>query len=200
MVKRKIGFYNLFLMEKVEGNEVYYSVEDGLTKTLSYLLSIEPIQRKFDLFNDKFAFIDDYAESQGRDNNPLLRFLFKSARHGYRAPLLNRETVELRDNPKTLEEGEQIKTHGLIKIKDGNAILFLETGLGMLTCKNVVDYLNNFIQEYNFNLQNGNEPIRGSFCFDMIPRDDFREVLAKMQRVALAEVFVDKEILGNDLI
>lgn len=200
MAKRKIGFYYLFLKEKVDGEEIERSVEEGLTKLLPYLQGIEPVQRKYDLYNDKFVFVDNYCATRESDDCLLLQFLIKSARHSYRAPLLNRETVELRDNPKTMQEGEQIKTHGLIKLRGGDAILFLETGANMLTCKNIADYLNHFIPTYNSECQEEEQMIKGLFSLDMIPRDDFREVLDSMGRVTLAEVYIDNDIIGDDIL
>ena len=62
--------------------------------------------------------------------------------------------------------------------------------------KIITEYLNTFISIYNNNHKK--EHIEGHFRFNMIPRDDFREVLENMQRVTFAEVFIDKQILGGD--
>lgn len=196
MAKRKIGFYYLFLRNKVDGEEIDLSIKENLLDLVSYLQTLSPIERKFDMSNDKFVFMDSFTIRE--DNGyPLLEILFKSAKHSYRAPLLDRDTVEARENPKTMSEGEQMKTHCLIKFKEGDAILFLETGQNMLTCNNVTEYLNKSLLLYNSEQDNANS-IDGKFCFDMIPRDDFREVLDSMTRVTLAEVYIDKDILGTD--
>lgn len=200
MAKRKIGFYYLLLKENIDGTEVVYSVEESLNKLFPFMLSLEPVARKQDLYNDKFVFIDNYSVSVSSDSCRLTEFLFKSAKHSYRAPLLNRNTVEARDNPKTMAEGEQMKTHGLIKYKDGDAICFLETGQNMLTCSNIVDYLNKSREIYNSNQTEEDNIIKGIYCFDMIARDDFREVLDSMSRVTLADVYIDKSILGSDVL
>ncbi len=95
-----------------------------------------------------------------------------------------------------MEEGEQIKTHLLIKFVAGDAIVFLETGHNILTLKLITEYLNTFISLYN-NVHR-RDGIEGDFSFDMIPRDDFREVLDSMERVLCAEIFIDKQVLGSD--
>lgn len=196
MAKRKIGFYYLFLRNKIDGVEIDLSIKENLLDLVSYLQTLSRIERKFDMSNDKFVFMDSFTIRE--DNGySLLEILFKSAKHSYRAPLLDRDTVEARENPKTMSEGEQMKTHCLIKFKDGNAIFFLETGQNMLTCNNVKEYLNKSLHLYNSEQDNANS-IDGKFCFDMIPRDDFREVLDSMTRVTLAEVYIDKDILGAD--
>lgn len=197
MAKRKIGFYYLFLRTKENGVEVEHPVKDALLDLLAYLQAKPPIERKVDMPNDKFVFMDSSSTSLESDDTLLLSILFKSAKHSYRAPLLNRDTVVARENPKTMSEGEQMKTHCLIKFKEGDAIFFLESGQGMLTCNNITDYLNNSLLTYNSEADDDNK-ITGNFCCDMIPRDDFREVLDSMNRVTMAEIYVDKEILGGD--
>jgi len=189
MERRKIGFFFLQLV----GNNGQLDIESVFDRLLRYIISQSRTKRKQDLSNDRIYFIESYLyDSQ----NHLAKILFKSAKHSYRAPLLNRNTVESRDNPKTIEEGEQIKTHLLVKFKEGDALVFLETGRDILTMKNISDYLNLFISIFNNN--HNRDKIEGGFHFDMIPRDDFREVLDSMQRVTCASIYVSKQILGSD--
>ncbi|MBR0272766.1 MAG: hypothetical protein IJQ59_01570 [Bacteroidaceae bacterium] len=189
MTKRKIGFYYLHYRN---GDEVL-GVESGLVRLLQYINAQSNRAKKQDISDDRICFLDIFEYNE---DSCLLKMLFKSAKHSYRAPLLNRNTVEARENPKTMEEGEQIKTHLLIKFVNGDAIVFLETGRNVLTLKIITDYLNTFISI--FNNAHRRDRIEGTFSFDMIPRDDFREVLDNMERVLCAEVFIDKQVLGSD--
>ena len=189
MEHRKIGFFFLQLVD----NNVHSEMEPVFDRLLRYIISQSRTKRKQDLSNDRIYFIESYSyDSQ----NHLAKLLFKSAKHSYRAPLLNRNTVESRDNPKTLEEGEQVKTHLLVKFKDGDALVFLETGRDILTMKSIADYFNLFVSIFNNN--HNRDKIEGGFHFDMIPKDDFREVLDSMQRVTCASIYVSKQILGSD--
>lgn len=195
MAKRKISFNYLYLKD----GDLEQSIEEPLVKLLSYILSTDNIHRKQDVNSDKFAFLDSIEYNNGIDNT--IKLLFKSAKHSYRAPLLDKNTVESRENPKKMSEGEQMKTHLLIKFKEGNAIVFLESGNNMLTCTHIVTYLNHALFLYNSQLEeNSQERIVGRFTFAMIPRDDFEDVLRDMDRVICAEVFVDKSILGTDIL
>lgn len=189
MTKRKIGFYYLHYRN---GDEVL-GVESGLVRLLQYINAQSNRAKKQDISDDRICFLDIFEYNE---DSCLLKMLFKSAKHSYRAPLLNRNTVEARENPKTMEEGEQIKTHLLIKFVNGDAIVFLETGRNVLTLKIITDYLNTFISI--FNNAHRRDRIEGTFSFDMIPRDDFREVLDNMERVLCAEVFIDKQVLGSN--
>ena len=189
MEKRRIGFFNLYCTE----GEKTLNVVEILAKTLRFIANQTNKLKKKDLPDDRICFLDfyNYDEEQG-----LIKILFKSARHRYRAPLLNRNTIESRENPKTKDEGEQVKTHLLIKFVEGDAIVFLETGRNILSMKIITEYLNTFISIYNNNHKK--EHLEGHFRFNMIPCEDFHEVLESMQRVTFAEVFIDKQILGGD--
>lgn len=189
MEKRRIGFFNLYCIEGEKTLNIIYN----LTKTLRFIASQTNKLKKKDLSDDRICFLDsyNYDEEQG-----LIKVLFKSAKHSYRAPLLNRNTIESRDNPKTREEGEQVKTHLLIKFVEGDAIVFLETGHNILSMKIITEYLNTFISIYNNSHKK--ECIDGHFQFNMIPSDDFSEGLENMQRVTCAELYIDKQILGSE--
>ena len=188
-VKRKVGFFYLILRDGEES----LLLQNEIPKLLRYINSQSKKARKQDISDDKFCFLDTYDFLE-EDN--LIKILFKSAKHSYRAPLLNKNTVEERENPKTIEEGEQIKTHLLLKLIGGDTIVFLETFRSALSLKTITDYLNEWISIYNSNHKR--ETIRGKFAFDIIPRDDFREVLNNMQRVVCASIFIEKNIIGSD--
>lgn len=193
MAQRKIGFHFLFLRI----GETETPIKKSLCLLVNFLQEKSRKERKQDIPGEKVVFMDSCIEDK---NENLLKILFKSAKHSYRAPLLDKNTVEERDNPKTINEGEQMKTHLLIKFKDGDAIVFLETGGGMLTINNITDYLNRTLSAYNKQIDNENERIQGSFSSNMIPRDDFREVLQNMSRVSCASIFVDNKILGSEFL
>lgn len=193
MAKRKIGFYFLFLRQ----GDYDFPIQENLIKLLNFIQEKTRLERKQDITGDKIAFLDICTSE---DNGNFLKLLFKSAKHSYRAPLIDKNTVVERDNPKRINEGEQMKTHALVKFKEGDAIFFLETGAGMLTCHNITEYLNNILAIYNGQCRNDNDKISGGFCFDMIPRDDFREVLQSMSRVSCATIFTDKSILGSEVL
>ncbi len=192
MQKRKISFNWLHLSSMVENEEVFTNIESNLLALLSYISALPKVQRKYNLTKDKFCFIEIFSFEE---NSQCVELLFKSAKHSYRAPLIDKNTVESRDNPKRIEEGEQIKTHVLLKIQENEAIVFLETGQNHMTMANIIDYLNSFIPSYN---ESSEEKIVGSFIFYMIPNNDFREVLNNMSRVVCAEIYINKSLLGSE--
>mgnify|MGYP000038506370 FL=1 len=188
-VKKKIGFYYLVLKD----GDLELPAHDVLIRLFVFLTDKTRLERKLDIAKDKIVFLDTYTSDEVK---PLLKLRFKSAKHSYRAPLIDKNTVEERDNPKRFEEGEQMKTHALIKFKDGYAFLFLETGSGVLTSNNLKEYLNQMLVLYN--KEHSDDELLGHFSLQMIPCENFRDVLQSMTRVSCAEIYTEKRILGSD--
>lgn len=188
-VKKKIGFYYLVLKD----GDLELSAHDVLIRLFDFLTYKTRLERKLDIAKDKIVFLDTCTSDRVK---ALLKLRFKSAKHSYRAPLINKNTVKERDNPKMIEEGEQIKTHALIKFKDSCAFLFLETGSGVLTSNNLKEYLNQMLVLYN--IEHSDDELVGHFSLQMIPCENFREVLQSMTRVSCAEIYTEKQILGSD--
>lgn len=186
-VKKKIGFYYLVLKD----GDLELPAHDVLIRLFVFLTDKTRLERKLDIAKDKIVFLDTYTSDEVK---PLLKLRFKSAKHSYRAPLIDKNTVEERDNPKRFEEGEQMKTHALIK--DGYAFLFLETGSGVLTSNNLKEYLNQMLVLYN--KEHSDDELLGYFLLHMIPCENFRDVLQSMTRVSCAEIYTEKRILGSD--
>jgi hypothetical protein len=191
MAKRKIGYYVLSLKE----GDFELDTKTGLTSLLDYIRPLPKIQRKCDLSTEKIAYFDSVSSI----TDDTISILVKNARHGYRAPLIDRNTVEVRDNPKTINEGEQMKTHIVIKFTGFDTICLVETGLNMLTCNDLVIYLNSMTAKYNENNDDTHQ-IRGRFCIEMVMREDFDIALENLNRAACAEIYVDKRILGEDVL
>ncbi|MDE6269014.1 MAG: hypothetical protein K2M04_08035 [Muribaculaceae bacterium] len=189
MAKRKIGFY--FILFKQSGLEL--PAWNPTLTVCRYLTTLERSIRKKDLDGNKFGFISEISSEE----DDVASILFKSARHSYRAPLLDRNTVVERENPKTMDEGEQMKTHVVLKRIDGSPIALIESGNNLMTGNNIVDYLNFGLSIYNADTEDDSEKLHGFFSLEMMPRDDFTEVLNNMSRVTCANIYIDKNILGS---
>lgn len=192
MAKRKIGFY-FILFKKGDMERPAWT---PILTVCRFLSTLEKSNRKKDLDGNKFGFISEIST----EREDVASILFKSARHSYRAPLLDRNTVEERENPKTMAEGEQMKTHIVLRNIEGSLIALIESGNNLMTGNNIVDYLNWGLSLYNASLDDEEDAFDGTFSLEMMPRDDFREVLNSMSRVTCASIFVDKVILGSSVL
>jgi hypothetical protein len=180
--KRKIGFHYLILQE---GD---CSVLEALNQTLDRISELDNTARKRNITGSKFGLINSI--NYFSDNNRH-QIVFKSASHSFRPPLLHSITVDERDSPKRMEEGEIDKTHFVTKAINGDVIVVLENFLGSISMKQAIQYLNHFASGIN---------LEESFKFDYetIAKDDFLEEINSMSRITCADVFVDKQLLGSE--
>ncbi len=189
MKKRKVAFYNIIL----RGSEDVNEMKAGLVRVLQYIHSLLPVERKEDLTPERFCYLDAL---QITGDGVYSKLLFKSARHSYRAPLLDKVTISARENPKMLTEGEQMKTHAVVKYFDDKIIMILEQGSNCMTSGNIARYLNCFLAEYN--QANPEQSISGTFIAQSVLEEDFFEQLQAMSRVVKAMIVTDKRILGSN--
>jgi len=192
----KIQFYTIIKRnwknsdEKDTEFEPFYLVSE----VLNYI-SKQPKKNKFyELKNNKFCFLDE-VEINGK----FCSGYFKSARDQFRPDLLNKKTGVERKNPKEKSEGDIEKTHFVIRIDEKNeeVYLFLEhnhTGISIL---NFINYLKEFSKKYAVKKQ---IETRFSLTYQVIARNNFLTELEKLDKTKIAEIHVDKKILGNNFL
>lgn len=185
--KKKISFNYITF----DYNSDIYDITEEVQKILEFAAELERKDRKLDLSIDKFCILD----SSETINENINQLIFKSAKHSYRAPLLDRQTINERDNPKTLSEGETKKTHFIVKYKDGDALLLAEKHRGGLAVLEFIMYLNSF--KILFETTHGEE-FDYKFSYETIIKDNIDEELEKMSRVQSTLIYVDKQLLGGN--
>lgn len=189
MSTKKVLFFNLTKVH-IEDPEESSSGRD-CKDIFDYIIGIRPIAgRQYDLTESKFCRLERITET-----NRIQKLLFKSATHKYRAPLLDRNSGNERDNPKRITEGERIKTHIAVRYKRNDVILCFETGMGTLQIQQFINYLNHFARQ--FHDANGTE-MDYRFAYDIMVKDNFLTELRSLNRVMTGELFVDKSVLGSD--
>lgn len=184
MATHKISYY---IIEYRFDDNTLGNLTEMLTRVLNYINGLDRVQRKRnDSSNqDKFT----YLSSSSNDNN-IFKVILKSASHSYRAPLVHRDTLSERQNPKKMEEGEQVKTHIVINTNSGYAIK--DTMLRGVSMNTFIIYLNSFLD----NVYNNGET-KGKFEYYYVPSDSIREEIDKLDKVSIAELTTDKQILGS---
>lgn len=186
--KRKIGFYYL----TINGDKGLYPIDQELNRVLEFAMEdLKRKERKYDLNELKFCVLDSY--NKVADTRKLI---FESARHSYRAPLMDRNNAKKRDNPKKLKEGETLKTHCMVRCKDGDAVLISEITKSGMQVQQIVEYLNYLKGEWEGQVRG--RQLSYKFTYETIAKDNFEEELEKLKRVVSAVVHVDKRVLGSD--
>ena len=174
--KRKISFY------VINVNKEDFDATEKLNELIEYINNLSGTQKRKTILGNKYGLISTSRLRQSGNR----RTLFKSATNNFRPPLLNKVTVEERESPKTLDEGETQKTHLVTKKIGEDLIAVLEKFQDGLSIVQIMNYLNSF----STNLE---VPFR--FTYETIANQDFLEELRDLRRVTIAEVFVDKQLL-----
>jgi len=189
MARKNITYHRLNLIGQDDSSETF----SNLNSLLNYIQNKETTDRKFNIpQSEKFMYLKEVRQTS--DN--LLRLLFVSAKHSYSAPLINSVNLESRPNPKTMTEGERVKTHVVIKYDNLDVYVLLESGGLNLKLSTILKYLNYFASNYTRETNNPINLFEGS----IIPRNDFIEVLNDMERVLSAEFIMKKQVLGDDFL
>jgi len=194
-VTRKIGFYSIQLLNVSDDGESIDATK--LKEVLKYILEHRKERRKRSISDNRFYFLDEVVDCEISSN--IQTWIFKYAEHGRRPPLINKNTLEERDNPRELEEGELERTHlGLRYNENENEIvLLLEEIKAGVTIGRLVDYLEHFASE----LYRSIRVIRNyRIKHSIIPKHDFLQELGKLQRVHAGYISVSKQLLGSEFL
>lgn len=115
---------------------------------------------------------------------------FKSAKYHHRPPLISRLTLDERDNPKELEEGEAEKTHFAIAYSNKDALLLLESKAGGVSIGTLIQYLNKHLRNL---ISEGDDLI----VYDLYVTGKFLDKLKEMSRATVAEMFTTDEVISD---
>ena len=178
--------------DDVEGKEIPFYEIDTI---IEYIISLSRKKRFYDLKSDKFCFLDENTKIE----NNIISGYFKSARNEFRPNIINKNTGEERKNPKTKLDGEIEKTHFVIKIdKSANEVyIFLETNFFGISILNITNYLNKFSKIY---AAKNNLSTAYSLKHSIVGINNFKTELERLYRTKVAEIYYDKQILGNDFL
>ena len=180
--KRKVGFYYLTSINA----EV--SVFDSFNETIAFIDNLSRAERRLSLTNEKFCLLDS---RQAFQNNVRQRIIIKSATHSFRPNLIHRETIDERESPKQIEEGEVEKTHIMTKLIEGELVLILEKHMDGVPVSQFVKYLN-----YFSSLMDREGQV--IFGYEIIVKEDFLAEINSLTRITCADIHVDKQLLGSN--
>jgi hypothetical protein len=188
---RKVGFYSL----KLKDNE-----EDDTYHPTKKLLDVFDYMRR----KNRSARVNDIEQIRkihllnsfqpGRLHNSFF-IVFESGRYYHRSPLIDRSSAAIRDSPKTKDEGEDEKTHMVIRNEDDGFVAALEERRNVITINGVVQYLNWASLKY---YESRHEKCPYSIDVAIIPSGRFLSQLKGLKRAIQANVQVSRAILGSD--
>lgn len=187
--RRKIAFYSFKLKRfRVSGEIAPLSLQ----RALSYTQSLPTADRIWEAQDNDFILLDKVQEmSSGK----IQCITFVRSKYNYRPPLVDRGTGNRRDNPKTLSEGDEQKTHMVLSYRDDEVIVLLEEYKAGIGITSIAQYLNRFIRAYQ---EENDETPRYRIENSFIPQDDFLKQMKSVDRITRLLITADRQILGSE--
>lgn len=188
MSKVKVLFNTVSRLEYTDSEES--KPLSNINEILKYIYSKDKIDRSYKISNNKFGWLEYLKQKEN-----IISGFFSSGNSKKRLPLVDVNTLEERDNPKLLTEGEKEKTHFSIKITEDDVYLIVQHNYQGFSVINIIAYIRRFLMEYE--LSKGTNSKYG-ILFSKIGSNNFLTELEMLQRTVLAEVTMDKKLLGSD--
>lgn len=181
-----------YTLSEIHSHPTGKQYAESIRDILEYIKKHTKVNRKYSLNTDKFCLIESATFNKSEN---LYEILFKSARHSFRPPLINRNTTVERENPKTIEEGEIEKVHVVLKFEEDDVTIYMEKNRDGATINNIIDYFNHFLRKY---IKEHNPDADYHFKGEQILRENFLEILNSLKKVSVTDVYYDKKILGGE--
>ncbi|MEM8780871.1 MAG: hypothetical protein AAGF26_18815 [Cyanobacteria bacterium P01_G01_bin.49] len=188
---RTIGFYSLDIVQNSDSSQVLDP--SRLKEILSYIINLDKPDRRFDTGRNTYYFLDTLENIPERED--IQRLVFKLAEYGTRPPLIDRNTLDERDNPRELMEGERGKIHAVIRYFDDEIIVLLESVKPGVTIERMEYYFNDYAARLHDSL---GTPKDYAIRSGIITKDNFLQELRQLRRVSIGNIFIEKQWLGSE--
>lgn len=188
--RRKLSYYGI---DFLSGDEHSFIPELFCT-FLEYLKDL-PSQEK--LFNDEKTKKATSVENillERKEGLTLVKVVFKSCKYNHSPDYMSSLDGSDRASDKRLDEGEKELTHMCMRIDSHEAYTIFEDRRNGVTIGGVIAYFNRHLK--NFLQMRG---IQDSFYLwaGLVPPDDFMTALENVTRISIADIFVNKRVLGS---
>lgn len=190
---RRIGFYNLRVLLKSDGSP-FLQPQQYIQSILGHIMQKPKENRRRELGDDRFYFLSDCRNLSAYppDTQPLV---FKFADYGRLPPLIERTTLQERQNTRVITEGELQRTHAVIRYFDDEAVVLLEVSRPAITISRLSQYLKIFDQ--SLHTLKGIKQLH-RIEDGIIPKGDFLEELHKLKRAQVGTITVSNQLMGSD--
>lgn len=186
VVDRKIGYYSIQIKNKKGENQT----EEIFPKLLATIRQLDEKERMFESKGtNKFHLLETISN---REKN--IQFLiFSSAKYKHRPPLINKDDASRRDNPKTMSEGEEEKTHIYIKALEDEILLIKEERRSGIAISTICAYFRSFLhlvsEDQDLYVVNY-----------LIGNQDFLTELKSLGRAQKTTIYVEKKVIGSEFL
>lgn len=188
--KRKLGYWSV---EFARGDDEFFD-SDLFTGFMDYLSGLDTqscLQR--DAKNNKAIAIDKIWKTtiQGAATYEIR---FKSCKYNHSPDYMSSTDGSERPTEKQLYEGDKEVTHFCMRIDTHDVMCVVEERRSGVTFGAAIRYLNEKLRNY---LRQKGQDESIIMVGSIIPPQDFLTALNSTERITIAELFVDKEVVGT---
>lgn len=191
--KRKLGYWSL---EFAHGNDEFFDA-DLFVGFMDYLAEMDTqtlLQR--DSQNNKALAIDKMWAVR-LQSRPAYEVRFKSCKYNHSPDYMSSTDGSERPTDKQLYEGDKEVTHFCIRVDPLEAMCVIEERRNGVSFGTAIRYLNSLLRNYLVK-ENRDESI--TLFGSIVPPQNFLEALDAAEKITVAEMFVDKEVMGTEFL
>lgn len=189
--KRKLSYWSIDFQS---GDNHIFDVA-LFCRFLAYISGLPDEDRLFrDEKNNKAVALERISDEK-KQGIHLIKIIFKSCKYNHSPDYMSSTDGSDRPTDKQLHEGDKELTHMCMRIDGNEAYTIFEQRKNGVTIGGVIRYLNRLFK--NFLDQ---ESISDTIYLwaSIIPPESFLVSLDAAVRISIAEMFVDKKVLGSD--
>lgn len=188
--KRKLGYWSI---EFAHGDNEFFD-RDLFAGFMTYLSGLDTQSRlQRDSKNNKAIAIDRIWETEIQGASAY-EVRFKSCKYNHSPDYMSSTDGSERPTEKQLYEGDKEVTHICMRIDALEVMCVVEERRSGVTFGAVIRYLNDKLRNY-LRQENRDEGI--ILIGSIVPPQDFLAALESTERITIAELFVDKEVMGT---
>lgn len=189
--KRKLSYWGI---EFISGDNHFFNAP-LFCRFLSYVQGLSTDEKLFrDEKNNKAVALSSIRD-ETKQGLHLFKIVFKSCKYNHSPDYMSSADGSERPTDKQLYEGDKELTHMCMRIDGNEAFTIFEERRNGVTMGGVIKYFNKLL--HSFLAQEG-ETNNFYLWANIIPPDDFLTALEAADKVSVAELFVEKKVLGSN--
>ncbi|OBU22252.1 hypothetical protein CTM88_05970 [Photobacterium aquimaris] len=208
-VTKSIGFYHLRVKKlRTPVNDPVFMGVDNFINVINFIRTLPNEERLVDIEmkgRKKFHFL----KAINVITQDCYHLIFSSAKYEYRPPVIDKQTLETKDNPRSMTEGDEELTHVKLYIKKDYVLLLIEERINGITARGITQYFNDFKhifvtglkkdfenQPKDIQLLLGDKP-DGSYRFStaFVPNNNFTVALHGATKIGLGHIYIEKDLI-----
>lgn len=188
--KRKLSYWGI---EFASGDTHYFDPQ-LFCRFLEYVNSLAEGDKLFRNEKNNKAVALSSIRDETKQGLHLYKIIFKSCKYNHSPDYMSSTDGSERPTDKRLDEGDKELTHMCMRIDGNEAYTIFEERRNGVTMGGVIKYFNKLL--HTFLSQEG---IEDNFYLwaSIIPPDDFLTALDTADRISVAQLFVEKRVLGS---